>query len=81
MFSMNIAKISVWFFFFRFTSAWKEIMFMFWIKNDSFWKNETECLSILEVLLWAAEEIEVDHDQFKYFVFNEIEKIEIEVFN
>ncbi len=33
---------------------------MFWIKNDSFWMNETECLSILKILLWAAEEIEVD---------------------
>ena len=43
--------------------------------------NETECLSILEILLWAAEEIEVDHDQLECFVFDEIEKIEIEIFN
>ena len=54
---------------------------MFWIKNDSFWKNETECLSILKILLWAAEKIEVDHDQLECFVFDEIEKIEIEVSN
>ncbi len=43
--------------------------------------NETECLSILEILLWAAEEIEVDCNQLEYFVFDKIEKIEIEVFN
>ncbi len=43
--------------------------------------NETECLSILKVLLWAAEEIEVDCNQLKCFVFDEIEKIEIEIFN
>ncbi len=79
--SMNIAKISVWFFFFHFINAWKKMTFMFWIKNDSFWKNETECLSILKVLLWAAEKIKVDHDQLKCFVFDEIKKIEIEVFN
>ncbi len=78
---MNIAKISVWSFCFRFTSAWKETTFMFWIKNDSFWMNETECLSILEILLWAAEEIKVDRDQLKCFVFDEIKKIEIEIFN
>ncbi len=78
---MNIAKISVWFFFFRFTSAWKEATSMFWIKNDSFWMNETECLSILKILLWAAEEVKVDHDQLKCFVSDEIEKIEIEIFN
>ena len=54
---------------------------MFWIKNDSFWKNKTECLNILEVLLWVAEEVKVDHNQLEYFVFNEIKKIEIEVFN
>ncbi len=81
MSSMNIVKIFVWFFFFRFTSAWKEATFMFWIKNDSFWKNETKCLSILKILLWAAEKIKVDHDQFECFVFIEIEKIEIEVSN
>jgi len=55
MSSMNIAKISIWFFFFHFTSAWKETTFMFWIKNDSFWMIETECLSILEILLWVAD--------------------------
>ncbi len=54
---------------------------MFWIENDSFWMIETECLSILETLLWAAKEIEVDRDQLEYFVFDEIEKIEIEIFN
>ncbi len=81
MSSMNIAKISVWFFFFCFTSTWKETMFMFWIENDSFWMNETECLSILEILLWAAEKIKVDHDQLECFVFDEIQKIEIEIFN
>ncbi len=43
--------------------------------------NETECLSILEVLLWAAEKIKVNRDQLKCFVFNEIEKIEIEISN
>ena len=59
---MNIAKIFVWFFFFLFIRAWKKMTFMFWIKKDSFWKNETECLNILKILLWAAEEIEVDHD-------------------
>ncbi len=78
---MNIAKISVWFFFFRFTNTWKEMTFMFWIKNDSFWMNETECLSILKILLWAAEEIEVDCNQLKCFVFDEIEKTEIEISN
>jgi len=81
MFSTNIAKISVWFFFFHFTNAWKETTFIFWIKNDFFWMNETERLSILEILLWAAEEIEVDRDQFECFVFDEIEKIEIEISN
>ncbi len=81
MSSMNIAKISVWFFFFRFTNAWKETTSMFWIENDSFWMNETECLSILKILLWAAEEVEVDRDQLEYFVFDKIEKIEIEIFN
>ncbi len=81
MFSMNIVKISVWFFFFRFTSTWKKTTFMFWIENDSFWMNETKCLSILEILLWAAEEIKVDRDQLKCFIFDEIEKIEIEKFN
>ncbi len=54
---------------------------MFWIENDSFWTIETECLSILKTLLWAAEEIEVDRDQLECFVFDKIEKIEIEVFN
>ncbi len=43
--------------------------------------NETECLSILKIVLWAAEEIEVDRDQLECFVFDEIKKIEIEVFN
>ena len=55
MSSMNIAKISIWFFLFHFTSAWKETTFMFWIKNDSFWMIKTECLSILEILLWVAD--------------------------
>ncbi len=77
----NIAKISVWFFFFRFTNAWKEMTSMFWIENDFFWMNETECLSILKILLWAAEEIEVDCNQLECFVFDEIEKTEIEIFN
>ncbi len=81
MSSMNIAKILIWFFFFHFTSAWKEMMFMFWIENDFFWMIETECLSILKILLWAAEEIKVDYDQLKCFVFDEIEKIEIKIFN
>ncbi len=54
---------------------------MFWIENDSFWMNETECLSILKILLWAAEEIKVDRDQLECLIFNEIEKIEIEIFN
>ena len=81
MSSTNIAKISVWFFFFRFTSAWKEMTFMFWIENDSFEINEIKCLSILKILLWAAEEIEVDRDQLKCFVFDEIKKTEIELFN
>ncbi len=35
---------------------------MFWIEKDSFWTKKTECLSILKILLWAVEEIEVDHD-------------------
>ncbi len=39
--------------------------------------NETECLSILKILLWAAEEVEVDRDQLKCFVFDEIKKTEI----
>ncbi len=81
MSSIDIAKISVWFFFFRFTSAWKETTFMFWIENDSFWMIETECLRIFEALLWAAEKIEVNCNQLECFVFNEIEKIEIEIFN
>ncbi len=43
--------------------------------------NETECLNILKILLWAAEEIEVDCNQLKCFVFDEIKKTEIEIFN
>ncbi len=43
--------------------------------------NETEHLSILKILLWAAEEIKVDYDQLECFVFDEIKKIEIEIFN
>ncbi len=81
MSSMNMTKISVWFFFFRFTNAWKETTFMFWIKNDSFWMIETECLKILEALLEAAEEVKVDRNQLECFIFDEIEKIEIEIFN
>jgi len=81
MFSMNIAKISIWFFFFRFTSAWKKTTSMFWIENDSFWMIETERLRIFEALLWVAEEMRVDRDQLKCFVFDEIEKIEIEISN
>ncbi len=54
---------------------------MFWIEKDFFWTVETECLSILKIWLWAAEEIKVDRDQLKCFVFDEIEKIEIEIFN
>ncbi len=81
MSSTNIAKISIWIFFFHFTSAWKETTSMFWIKNDSFWMIETECLRIFEALLWVAEEMKVDRDQLKCFVFDEIEKIEIEIFN
>ena len=81
MFLMNIAKISVWFFFLRFTNAWKEVMSMFWIKNDSSWMIQTECLNILKILLWAAEEVKVDRDQLECFIFDEIKKIEIEIFN
>ncbi len=81
MFSMNIAKILIWFFFFRFTSVWKKMTYMFWIENDSFWMIETKCLSILKILLWAAEKIKVDRDQLECFVFDKIEKIEIEIFN
>ncbi len=54
---------------------------MFWIENDFFWMIKTEHLSILKILLWAAEEIKVDRDQLECFVFDEIEKIEIEIFN
>ncbi len=54
---------------------------MFWIKNDSFWTVKTECLSILEIWSWAAEKIKVNHDQLECFIFDEIEKIEKEVFN
>ncbi len=43
--------------------------------------NETECLSILKILLWVAEEIKVDYDQLECFIFDEIKKIEIEIFN
>ncbi len=43
--------------------------------------NETECLSILKILLWAVEEIKVDRDQLECFVFDEIKKTEIEIFN
>ncbi len=32
-------------------------------------------------ILWATEEIEVDHDQLECFVIERTEKIEIEVFN
>ncbi len=46
---MNIAKIFVWFFFDHFINAWKEIMLMFWIENDSFWIIKTEYLKILKV--------------------------------
>jgi len=81
MSSTNIAKILIWFFFFRFTSAWKETMSMFWIENDSFWMIETERLKIFEALLWVAEEMKVDRDQLECFIFDKIEKIEIEIFN
>ena len=81
MSSINIAKISIWFFFFRFTSAWKEMTSMFWIENNSFWMVETEHLRIFEALLWVAEEMRVNHDQLECFVFDKIEKTEIEIFN
>jgi len=42
---------------------------------------ETECLKILEALLEAAEEVKVDRNQLECFIFDEIEKIEIEIFN
>ena len=42
---------------------------------------ETERLRIFEALLWVAEEVRVDRDQLEYFVFDEIEKIEIEISN
>ena len=32
-------------------------------------------------ILWATEEIKVDHDQLECFIIEETEKIEIEVFN
>ncbi len=55
---------------------------MLWIENDFFWAViETSRLSIVEVLVWVIEESEVDRDQLECFELNEIEKIEIEVFN
>ena len=81
MSSMNIAKILVLFFLKQFNKVWKKAAFMLWIENNSFWMIKAECLSILSNLLWIAEEIEVDHNQLECFEFNEIKKIEIEVFN
>ncbi len=54
---------------------------MFWIENDSFWMIETERLRIFEALSWVAEEMRVDRDQLKCFIFDEIEKTEIEISN
>ncbi len=42
---------------------------------------ETEWLRIFEALLWVAEEVRVDHSQLECFIFDKIEKIEIEIFN
>ncbi len=81
MSSMNIAKISVSFFLKWFNKVLKKVIFMLQIENDSFWIIEVECLNILNNLLWTAEKIEVNHDQLKCFKFDEIEKIEIEIFN
>ncbi len=82
MFVMNRAKTSILFFFEWFNSVLNEATSMLWIKNDSFWAViETSRLSIVEVLVWVIEESEVDRDQLECFELNEIEKIEIEVFN
>ncbi len=48
MSSMNIAKFFVQFFFNQFIKTWKKMIFIFWIKNDSFWMIEAKHLRILK---------------------------------
>ena len=74
---MNIAKISMWFYFDQFINVWKKATFMFWIEKNSFEMIKAECFKIL----WATEEIKVDRDQLKCFIIERTEKIEIEVSN
>ncbi len=82
MFIMNKAKTSILFFFEWFNNVLNEVMFMLWIKNDSFWAViEMSRLSIVKILVWVIEESEVNRDQLKCFKLSEIKKIEIEVFN
>jgi len=82
MFIMNKAKTSILFFFEWFNNVLNEIIFMLWIKNDSFWAMiEMRRLSIIKILVWVIEESEVDYDQLKCFELSEIKKTEIEVFN
>ncbi len=82
MFIMNKAKTLILFFFEQFNNVLNEAMFMFWIKNDSFWAViETSCLSIVETLVWVIEESESNCNQLECFKLREIKKIEIKVFN
>ena len=63
MFIMNKVKTSILFFFKWFNNVLNEAAFMLWIKNDFFWVvNETNYLSIIEVLKEVIEENKVDHD-------------------
>ncbi len=69
---MNRAKTSVWFFFEWFNNVLNEAAFMLWIKNDSFLVVvETDCLSIIEILVWMIKESEVDRDQLECFELRE----------
>ncbi len=78
MFIMNRAKTLILFFFEQFNSVLNEAASMLQIENDFFW---TDCLSIIEILVWVIEENKDDCNQLKCFELRKIEKIEIEVFN
>ncbi len=57
MFIMNKAKTLILFFFEWFNNVLNEAAFMLWIKNDFF---QTDCLSIIKVLVWVIEKSEDD---------------------
>ncbi len=79
---MNKVKTSILFFFEQFNNVLNEVMFMLWIKNNSFWAViKTDHLSIIKILVWVIEKNKDDCNQLKCFELREIEKTEIEVFN